>query len=237
MLDKYQIIAIVACIIVLLLIIVLTSRSRIIRTYKKYMRIDNQLNVTGEQLALFAKQDLGLKNLKFALTDQKLGDAYSAKYQTLILSEEVCYTASLASLTIVAHELGHAQQDNTNNSLFIITRLLGLLTRLTNALIIPMLIVGIFMHVFQYPNTDVGYILIIVSVCLFCLHVLNKILTVPLEYDASKRALKYLKEREFVSPSEFRKAKKLLNIAAQTYIAGLLDGILIFNVKKKRKKK
>lgn len=232
--DEYQLIAIVACIIVLLILIVLSSRTRIVRTYNKYMKIGNKSNITGEQLALFAKKDMELNNLKFALTRQKLGDAYSPKYQTLILSEEVCYTASLASLTIVAHELGHAQQDKQNNGLFVLTRILGLITRLTNSLIMPTLIVGLFLNVFQYPNATTGYILIIVAGCMFILHVLNKILTIPLEYDASRRALKYLKERKIISESEQRKAKKLLNIAAQTYIASLLDGILIL---KKRKKK
>ena len=66
---------------------------------------------------------------------------------------------------------------------------------------------------------------------------MNQILTVPLEYDASKRALKYLKEYNYVSPNEYRRAKKLLGIAAQTYIANLLDGLFTFNKKKKRIKK
>ncbi|MGN0961410.1 MAG: zinc metallopeptidase [Christensenellales bacterium] len=235
--DKYKLIAIIACIVLILLIIVLSSRSRILRTYKKYMKIGNKANITGEQLALFARKQLQLNDLQFALTKQKLGDAYSPKYKTLILSEEVCYTASLASLTIVSHELGHVQQDKQNNSLFILTRVLGLITRLTNALIIPTLIIGIFLYIFKFPNNNIGYILLIISGCMFCLHLLNKILTIPLEYDASRRALKYLKENKFVSDSELRKAKKLLNVAAQTYIASLLDGILILNTKNRKRKK
>lgn len=201
------------------------------------MKIGNKANITGEQLALYAKQDLELDELKFALTRNKLGDAYSSKYKTLIISEEVCYTASLASLTIVAHELGHAQQDKQNNGLFVFTRFLGALTRLTNALIMPLLIIGLFLYFFQFPDTTTGYILLIVAGCLFCLNVLNKLLTIPLEYNASRRALKYLKEKNIVSDSELRKAKKLLNTAAQTYIASLLDGILILNVTKKKRKK
>lgn len=231
--DKYKLIAIIACILLILVLIVLSSRTRILHTYKKYMKVGNKANITGEQLAIYSKKRLELTNLKFALTKQKLGDAYSPKHKTLILSQEVCYTASLASLTIVAHELGHAQQDKQNNSLFLFTRFLYLITNLTNSLIIPTLITGIFFHIFQYPNSETGYILIIVACCMFLLHAINKILTIPLEYDASKRALKYLKEEKIVSDSELRKAKKLLNIAAQTYIAGLLDGILIIKRKKK----
>lgn len=201
------------------------------------MRIDNQANITGKQFAIIAKQHMEINDLQFALTHEKLGDAYSPKYKTLIMSEDVCNTASLASLTIVAHELGHAQQHQQNNMLFMLTRFLGAIIRLTNVLIVPMLIVGIFFHIFEYPNADAGYILILIAGCMFCLHVLNKILTIPLEYDASRRGLKYLKENNFVSSSEHKKAKKLLSIAAQTYIASLLDGILILNTRKKKKKK
>lgn len=197
------------------------------------MKVDNYYNITGEQLAIYSKKKLGLNNLKFALTKEKLGDAYSPKHSTLILSEEVCKTASLSALTIVAHELGHAQQDNENHPLFVTTRLLGLITRLTNRLIVPTLIVGIFLYVFKYPTPDVGYIIMLVSGCMFCLHVLHKLLTIPLEYDASNRALKYLKENRFIDNHEIKKAKKLLNVAAQTYIAGLLDGILIIHRRKK----
>lgn len=197
------------------------------------MKIDNHFNITGEQLALFSKEYLKLKDLKFALTKRKLGDAYVPKENTLILSEEVCKTASLASLTIVAHELGHAQQHEENNPLFLAVRLLGLITRLTNALIMPLLIIGLFLYVFKYPNEDIGYILMLISGCLFCLHILRNLLNIPLEYNASSRGLKYLKANKFVSDNELKKAKHLLNVAAQTYIAGFLDGILVINRRRK----
>lgn len=199
------------------------------------MKLDNQLNVTGEQLAILAKQFLGLDDLKFALTKQKLGDAYSPKFRTLILSEEVCKTASLASLTIVSHELGHALQDKHNNPLFILTRIMGKLTRITNKLITPLLVIGLFLFAFQYPALESGYILLIISGCLFALQILNQILTIPLEYDASSRALKFLKNNKLVTAGELRRAKKLLGIAAQTYIASLLDGIFIFKSKRKKR--
>ena len=82
------------------------------------MKVDNKHNITGKQLAFFLKDKLELHRLKFALTQRKLGDAYNYKYRTLIMSEAVCNTASLASLTIVAHELGHAMHtyySNKNN--------------------------------------------------------------------------------------------------------------------------
>ncbi len=233
MLDEYKVIAIIAAIVLILLITVLTSRTRIVRTYDKYMHVNNQANLTGEQLAVLAKDVLGLKDLKFALTKNKLGDAYSPKYKTLIISEEVCNTASLSSMAIVSHELGHATQDKESTVLFCSSRLFTMITRLTNKFIIPLLIVGLFLYLFKYPNESLGAYLMITSGILFAIHVLNQILNIPLEYNASSRALKFLKKYQLLSPSEYRKAKHLLNIAAQTYIAGLLDGLFIFNKKKK----
>lgn len=234
--DIYKIIAIIGCIFIVLLFIVLTSRTRIVKTYDKYMKVSNKVNMTGKELAFVSKNNLDLRNIDFALTKDKLGDAYSPKYRTLILSEEVCNTASLASLTIVAHELGHACQHEKGSGLFFISQLCNKITKLTNRFILPLLIIGLFLFVFKYPDQYLGITLMYISGGLFVIHILNQLLNIPLEYDASKRALKYLKEYNFVSNSEYRKAKKLLSIAAQTYIAGLLDGILIIN-KKKRKKR
>lgn len=231
--DKYKLWAIAFGIILLLLIIVLNSRTRIVRAYNKYMKVDNKHNITGKQLAFFAKQRLDLSNLSFALTKQKLGDAYNYKYKTLILSEEVCNTASLASLTIVAHECGHACQHKENNSLFNITIFIGKLTRLTSPLIIPLIILGIFFYCIKYPSEQFGQILILISACLFIIQFLSKLLNIPLEYDASRRGLKFLKENDILSPTEFSKAKRLLSIAAQTYIASMFDEFFIFKRKRK----
>lgn len=234
MLDEYKVIAIIAAIILILLIIVLTSRTRIVKTYDKYMKVNNKANLTGQQLAAFAKEMLHLDDLQFALTKNKLGDAYSPKYKTLIMSEEVCYTASLSSMAIVSHELGHATQDKESTVLFYTCRLFNKIASFTNKFIIPLLVVGLFLYIFKYPNETLGASLMITSGVLFVLHVLNQVLNIPLEYNASARALKFLKKYQLLSPSEYRKAKHLLSIAAQTYIAGLLDGLFILNRKKKK---
>lgn len=232
--DKYQIIAIIAGVILLLIIMVYTSRRRIIKTYEKYLRVGNKANLTGKELAFLSKVNLNLDDLEFALTDKKLGDAYSPKYKTLILSKEVCDTASLSSLTIVAHELGHACQHKSQSPLFIINQTFIAFTRFTNKFIIPLLVIGLLLYILKYPNDSLGQLLMTISGCLFALHICKLIVNIPLEYNASHRALKYLKQYKFVSPSEYRKAKKLLGIAAQTYIAGLFDDLFIFYKKRKK---
>ena len=235
--DLYKILAIVAIILVILLIVVLSSRNRIIKTYEKYLKVANKANLTGKDLAIISKEKLNLENLKFAILDNKLCDAYSPKHKVLILSQEVCDTASLSSLTIVAHELGHAMQDKESSPLFTISKMLNAFTKFTNKFIVPLLIIGLFLFVIKYPDEYLGSSLMLASVFLFGLHVLNQIINIPLEYNASKRALKYLKENNFVTGNELKKAKKLLNIAAQTYIANLFDGIFILTNRKGGKRK
>ena len=233
--KTYQLWLIVLISLIFLLLMVLTSRTRIVRTYNKYMRVDNKHNITGKQLAFFLKDKLNISYLKFALTKRKLGDAYNYKHRTLILSEEVCNTASLASLTIVAHEMGHANQHKEKSVLFSTSIFLKHLTFLTSKFIFPLLIIGVIFHFLGYPNENTGYILIIISICLFIIHFLNKLLVIPLEYNASRRGLKFLKEYNILSSSEYAKAKKLLGIAAQTYIAGFFDEMFSFITIKRKK--
>ena len=153
------------------------------------------------------------------------------------MSEEVCNTASLASLTIVAHELGHAMQHKENSTLFNTTILTNKITRLTSKLIFPLLVIGLFFVAFDYPTPDFGYVMMIISGTLFMIQVLNKILTIPLEYNASKRALKFLKENNYLTNGEHFRAKKLLGIAAQTYIASLFDELIPHKKSKKKRRK
>lgn len=234
--ETYQLWLIALSILIFLLLMVFTSRTRIVRTYNKYMKVDNKHNITGKQLAFFLKDNLNLPQLKFSLTQRKLGDAYNYKYRTLIMSEAVCNTASLASLTIVAHEMGHACQHRDNSALFDITIFLTRLTRLTSVFIIPLLVTGLIFQLLQYPDPNTGYILIIISACLFVIQFLSKLLNIPLEYNASRRGLKFLKEYDVLSPTEYMRAKKLLSIAAQTYIASFFDEMFSF-AKIKRKKR
>ena len=197
--ETYQLWLIALTGLILLLLIVFSSRTRIVRTYNKYMKVDNKHNITGKQLAFFLKDRLNLHTLRFGLTKRKLGDAYNYKYSTLIMSEAVCNTASLASITIVAHEIGHACQHKENSALFGTTILLTKLTRLTSVFILPLLTIGIIFQLMNYQNENIGYILIIISVCLFVIHFLSKLLNIPLEYNASRRGLKFLKDYDILS--------------------------------------
>ena len=224
---------IIGGIILVLLIVVFSARKRIQTIYAKYMKVSNKADITGKQLALAGKEYLKLEGLQFSLIEGKMTDGYSHKYKTLFISDEVANTASLASVAIVAHELGHAMQDFGNDRLYHLTHIFNRITRFTNKFILPCLIVGIGFLLFEF-ELNISYGLLYTSLGLFCLHLLLKVLTIPMERNASHRALKFLKQYKIVSNSEHNKARKLLRVAGQTYITALFDGIFITFNKTKR---
>lgn len=215
-----------ACIFALFLIWLFTARRRIFNVYNKYLKIPNENGLTGENVAAFAVQNLDL-DLKFSLVKGKLTDAYSHKAKTLYMSEEVKDTNSLASVAIVGHELGHALQDKEKNFFFRLNYVLNVITHITNRFIIPLLIFGLLFKIIKWPTSSVGDKMVIASIILFGMHALFKLLTIPIEYGASRRALKFLLETKIITKNESIKVKKLLNVAAQTYIVGLFDDFII----------
>jgi len=217
---------IIGIIIFVLLLILFTSRIRIRKNYEKQMQIGNEQGLTGAQVAVFAKKKYKL-NITFNRTKQDLADAYYPKKQILIMSDRVCNTPSIASVAIVSHELGHALQHKEKSKLFVANEVLSAITRITNHLILPLVIVGLILYTIKVPNETLGLILVIAAGALFLMHALLKLITIPLEYDASHRAVKIMTSNKLLTKKEIAKTKKLLNTAGQTYILALFDGIFI----------
>lgn len=216
---------VLASIFVIFLIWLFTARRRIVGVYDKYLKAPNEKGLTGENVAAFAVQYLDL-NIRFSLIKGKLTDAYSHKTKTLYMSEEVRETASLSSVAIVGHELGHALQDKENNFFFRLNYVLNVVTHFTNRFIVPLLIFGLLFKILKWPTPTVGDTLVLVGVILFAMHALFKLLTIPIEYGASRRALQFLLGAKLITKNEANKVEKLLNVAAQTYIVGLFDDFI-----------
>lgn len=225
--DSMYIIIAFIVIFVIVLLFTLTARNRMIKTYQKYIRIPNTKGIDGKTLAFYLRHELGLEDLQFARTDHKLADAYYIKQKVLVLSNAVADEKSLASLTIVAHEFGHALQHKTNQTKFNCNYILLKITRFTNCFILPLFFLGLLLYATNW-HTLGGLICLYIALALFLCNITLKISNIPVEYDASKRGLALLTEYQILSPKEYKNAKKLLNTAAQTYIAGLFDGIFIF---------
>lgn len=225
--------------VLLLLILLFSSRTRIKEKYNKYTKIANEAGLNGVEVAniIIDKKNL---NISLAQNEEDLCDAYFPKERTLLMSGKVCNHPSIASVAIVCHELGHATQHKEGTFLYRSNMFLGKLTRFTNKLIIPFLIIGLLFYTIKWPTPTIGLSLCITSAILFLLHAIVKIIIIPLEFDASKRALKMIQDYQLLTKKEIRKSKSILNTAGQTYIVALFDDFRnmfykLFRIRRKRK--
>lgn len=216
--------AYIAGIIVILLILLFSSRSAIKTKYNKYTKIPNQRGLTGADVANIV---MNAKNLSLQLgqNEKDLCDAYYPKKKLLLMSSKVCNNPSIASVAIVCHELGHATQDKDGSFLFRANMVLSKLTLITNKLIIPLLVFGLLFYAMHWPTEDIGFYMCVTSGILFILHAITKIIIIPLEFDASKRAIKIIQQNNLLTKKELRKSRSLLKTAGQTYIVALFDDI------------
>ncbi len=216
---------ILVCIVLIFLIWLFTARRRILKVYNKYLKIPTEKGLNGENVAAFAVGYLNL-DIQFSLIKGKLTDAYSHKNKVLYMSKEVKETNSLASVAIVGHELGHAMQDKEHNFFFRLNYVLNVITHFTNRFIIPLLIFGLLFKILKWPTPTIGDGFVIASFVLFAMHAIFKLLTIPIEFGASRRALKFLLDSKLITKNESNKVQHLLNVAAQTYIVGLFDDFI-----------
>lgn len=229
---------ILAAIIVLLFMITISSRTRIIKQYKKYSKIKHSKGLTGQDVVNVLANRENITGLSLAISKSKLSDGYSGKHKTVILSKQVFSGKSVASVAIAAHEMGHALQYKQNNRLFGLWQILTRILSFINRFISPLLIVGITMAVIiklgivTTLNISTFYTLIYIAIILFFSNFIVKIVSIPLEYDASKKAIRMLRDYNLINKSETKYVKRILRTAALTYIASLFDGILIFKRKR-----
>lgn len=231
--EKYYIHLIIIGIIILLLFFILISRIRTRAIYKKYSKIKNSTSTYGKEFAIAAKKQLKL-DITLALIDGELTDCYSVKSKTLMMSTGTCNSNSLAAIVIISHELGHAMQHKNKHPMLYISNFFRRLTRFTNFFIIPLALASLVCLIIGNP---INTLLFQISMALFGIHCFSNLLLIPLERNASKWAMLYLKENNYLNFNEVVRAKKLLRCASQTYILNFLNGILFINVFNKRKKK
>jgi Zn-dependent membrane protease YugP len=152
-----------------------------------------------------------LSNIKIEPIEGRLSDHYNPRQKKLALSKEIYYGKSLAAQGIVAHEIGHALQDAKNYFPLSLRSNLVPVTNIGSSMAVPLFLIG---FIFSFPALmDIGIIA-------FSLAVLFQLVTLPVEFDASKRAVNLLVGANIVSDTEeINSVKKVLSAAALTYVA------------------
>ena len=207
------------------------SYDKFMDKYQKLNRRSIRNEVTPMQFVAMLDSQIFNGNLSVVQIDKVAGDAYSSG--RLFLSTQTINNPSIASYTIIAHEIGHAKQDIEGNK---IKRLnfLRRLGRLIGFLMSPLLIAGLIMLFLGEMYTIIGYVLLACGVGIFILALVIKIMTISIEKDASKKAVEFLDM--ILNEEELRIAKKFLNDARMTYWADFLKIILGWTAMSKKGK-
>ena len=194
------------------------------RTYQRYSQVRNSSGLTGVDVARRILSGAGLSDVTIQVIDGELSDNYDPRTKTLNLSREVAIGTSVASEAIVAHEIGHAQQDRQG---YFAMRWRSDLVPAANlgSQAGPIIVIaGLFLSVFT--RTNVGFYIALVGLVLFAAAVLFQLITTPVELNASRRALRLLSENGAIYPEEQDGARRMLRAAAFTYWVALFGAIL-----------
>ena len=199
------------------LVITLSSQAYIKSVYGKTKKIKTNSGMTGEEVALRILDVNGLKDVKVIEVGGELSDHYDPKRKEVRLSTDVFRNNSIASISVAAHECGHAIQDKNN---YFFLRFRGFIFPLVNfasRIGYLVIVISIFM---QLVN------LLWIGILLECIILLFQIITLPVEFNASHRALKQIQDLGIVSVDENKNCRKMLKAAALTYVASVAAAII-----------
>ncbi|WP_404452834.1 zinc metallopeptidase [Virgibacillus necropolis] len=199
--------------IALLLIIPFWAQSRVKRTYKKYSKKATSSQMTGAEVARKILNDNGIYNVQVEETRGFLSDHYDPRKKVIRLSSSNYHGKSMASSSIAAHEVGHAIQDAESYAFLRFRTALVPVASLGSNLSIFLIIGG---FIFGMMN------LVLFGIIFFAAAVLFQFVTLPVEFNASSRAMTQLVSTGVINNNEERETKKVLNAAALTYVAAAL---------------
>lgn len=202
---------------ILLLIIPMWAQFKLKRTYGKYSKIRSTSGHTGAQVARIILDQNGLNDIKVVESRGMLSDHYNPLTKTVALSSHNYREASVAGTAVAAHEVGHAIQDAEAYSFLRLRhRLVPIVNISSNASWI-FIMIGLFSAMSEA---------LLIGIILLAAGVVFQLITLPVEFNASSRAMDQLLSHNIIRNDEERHAKKVLNAAAMTYVAATAVAVL-----------
>ena len=190
--------------------VVMLAQSRVQAAYQKYKRIPNEHGLTGEAVA---RRILDMNNLQ---SIRVLSDHYDPVHHVVRLSPDIFYNASIASISVAAHEVGHAIQHKEHYGAIGLRNRLLPMANIASQLGWVVLVLGLFL----FASTPV---ILYAGIAMICIILLFQIVTLPVEFNASSRAVKQLAMYGMISEQERYDVKGMLRAAAFTYVAAVLS--------------
>lgn len=198
------------------LIIALIAQANVKSTYAKYSKISNLRHLTAYDVARSMLDNNDLSDVQIERVAGELTDHYDPRAKVVRLSTSVYDSTSVAAIGVAAHEVGHAIQYNVGYLPIKLRMAIIPVTRLGSNLAFPLAILGIILS---------NGFLIYAGILLFITVVIFQLVTLPVEFNASRRAMKTLDERDILYGDELTGARKTLTAAALTYVAALAVAI------------
>lgn len=199
------------------------AQSKVSTAYNRYAGVRNRRGITGAEAARRILDRNGLQDVPIEITNRRLSDHYDPRKKVMRLSPQVYSEPSIASVSIAAHEAGHALQHSMGYAPLRIRNLLAPPVTIVSNLAWPILIIGLL--IIGAGNLYQGNLVFNIGILCYVLVVLFQTITLPVEFNASKRALNQLNELGIVYIEETASAKKVLSAAALTYVAALAASI------------
>lgn len=198
-------------------VISMIASAKVKSTYAKYGKVRNHLGITAFEAARRILDDAGLRHIRIERISGDLTDHYSPKEQVLRLSDTTINSASIAAIGVAAHECGHAIQHSRQYAPLTIRNSIVPVVNLGSKLSMPMILLGLLLSMSG---------LLKLGILFFSFSLLFQLITLPVEFDASARAIRILGNTQMLYGDELKGAKKVLSAAAMTYVAAAIASFL-----------
>lgn len=198
-------------------IVVLFAQTRINSAYRRYRKKMNQLHISGVEVARKILDANNLENIYVVEVKGELSDHYDPSQKVVRLSHDIFHGETIAAMAVAAHECGHAIQDKDNYKPM---RIRSLMVPIVNFITY----IGYFVSIISLLAGITGYLK--VGIVMILATLLFQLITLPVEFNASKRALEQLEKLNLVDNREMTDAKDMLASAALTYVASFINSVL-----------
>lgn len=210
--DMYYIVLVLPCI-----LFAFWAQSKVNSTFNRYSRVQNLRGLTGAQAAEAVLRYNGVSGVRIEYVSGKLTDHFDPRSNVIRLSSAVYSSTSVASIGVAAHEAGHAVQYAIGYAPIKLRAAIIPLTQFGSMAAMPLLILGLIL------NTST---LVTIGIAAFALSTLFQLVTLPVEFNASARALRALEGNGMMTQEELDGAKRVLTAAAMTYVAALFVSLM-----------
>ena len=197
---------------------------RVNTTFKKYSKIRSMRGITGAEAARRVLDANGLQHIRIEQIPGNLTDHYDPRSDVIRLSESVYGNTSVAAVGVACHEAGHAVQHAENYAPVKIRAAIIPVTNIGSRLAIPLIILGILLN--SLASAPEFLVIAYIGVACYGLCTLFQLVTLPTEFDASRRALRYIESYGILGSEEIGGARRVLTAAAMTYVAALAVSLM-----------